>query len=956
MIARKVYLFFAASLLLWGCTLNDEYTPLKNDQNEPLLPCTSVSAPSLEVELTDDAIAGLEAGTLQIPDGYTLSRVFPEDPEFEERHRAFGLHRWYFVSTDGTAPATKASEALQAIPGVLRTEPYIQPEADAISFNDPYAYRQWHLFNDGSLNSKFVSGIDLNVEPVWSEFTGGSNDVIVGVVDTGAEANHPDLQGVVIPAGANGSKSFLGSTSSDPYNITPQRHGTHVAGIIAAINNNGKGVCGIAGGKNGYGGVRILDCQGIAAVEGDSGNPYNAIVWAADHGAVILNNSWNAKYDSESAIPTTTPYTYRLAIDYFVQKAGTDGSGKQTGPMKGGAVFFSAGNNGWSKSQPSMYEKNFSVGALGPAGEATNYTNYGDWVDLCAPGGNGGGTYGSTDIPQIYSTMAGSGYYQMQGTSQAAPCASGVAALIVSYFGGDGFTPDRLREIMINGANTDVPLSHGKNIGPMVDAYGSFLYASGAPMPGPVTDIAAIQTPENNIEVSWTMPRYGKQNVYKNLFLMSKNASLLEDPDPFNLPSGVTVRTIPGRSKTPGAKVSEVIQNPVFDTDYYFTIVSYTARRYVTTGNTVCHIRPRKNSAPVLTSDYYMMASLDHHAKKVFTFKYSDPDGDALDISLTSGSQAAEWKDDGAGTLTLSIDGNGAPAGSYVASVSVSDGICTTEGSVLYTLLPNNQPEIQQDGEMPSAIKYKETASVLMLCCDADKDELTATLDPGSAAAEWTSEGSGAYRLTVRGDAAPAGYYTASISVDDGFGGSASHSVSYYLAGNTIPIVAGAFPDRVLTVGAAETLDLADMFRDPDGDQLTYDIISVEGPLNAQLDGSVLTLTATGPGVGEIRFSATDTYSEPIKDSFRFSAHSTGVKIAEVYPATVTSKLSVQAVSVSQMKVQIYNSTGRCVHSASIKPDPYSPYVINVSGLAPGRYTVVLSGSKGTVKYSILKI
>ena len=145
MIARKVYQFLAASLLLWGCTLNDEYTTLNNDQNEGPIAPVAVSTPSLEVELSDEAIAEFEAGTLALPDGCILSRVFPDDPEFEERHRAFGLHRWYFVSTDGPAPATKASEALQAIPGVLRAEPHIQPEADAISFNDPYAYRQWHL-------------------------------------------------------------------------------------------------------------------------------------------------------------------------------------------------------------------------------------------------------------------------------------------------------------------------------------------------------------------------------------------------------------------------------------------------------------------------------------------------------------------------------------------------------------------------------------------------------------------------------------------------------------------------------------------------------------------------------------------------------------------------------------------------------------------------------------------
>ncbi len=953
--ARVTLFFIVASFIIIGCSLKDEYTTLKNDQISEEFAAIEQKSPSLSIELSDEATAAMERGEFAVPQGYTLERAFPEDPEFEARHRAFGLHRIYNVTIDESISSTKAGEDLLCIPGVLHAEPYLEAEPDAISFNDPYAYRQWHLFNDGSLNAKFSAGADLNVTPVWSEFTGGASNVIVGVVDTGVQADHPDLAGVVLPAGSNGSKSFLNSASSNPYNITPQRHGTHVAGVIAAINNNGRGVCGIAGGKNGAGGVRILDCQAIAATEGDGGNTNSAIVWAADHGAVILNNSWNFKYDNESSVPTTTSLTTRLAIDYFISNAGTDGKGNQTGPMKGGVVFFSAGNDSRTKSQPSMYDGNLSIGAIGPAGESSYYTNYGDWVDLCAPGGSASG-YSNTTDPQIYSTMVGSGYYQMQGTSQASPCAAGVAALIVSYFGGPGFTPDRLKEILINGANTDIPLGHSRNIGPLVDAYGSFLYASNAPMPSAVTDITAVQTPENEVEVSWTMNKYGKQNVYQNLLLMSTDASLLADPDPFSLPSSVTVRRIAGRSKTPGEKVTEVFKGLSFGKDYYFTVVSYTARRYVTSDNTVVHIRPRKNTAPVVSSDYSMPVSLNHHSKKLITFQYSDPDGDDLTLTFSPGSTAAEWKDDGAGTLTLSIDGNGAPAGSYVATADFSDGIATERQAVLYNILPNTNPDIQQEGSLPEFIKYKDVASVLLKCSDAEGDELDATLVPGSAAAQWSQEGPGLYRLTVRGDSAAAGQYTSSISISDGFGGSASQSITYYLTGNHAAEAINGAAEMMITSGTTETLDLKDYFQDSDGDELIFTLLSVEEPISASLEGSMLSFSASEPGVGSIHVSATDGIDTPAEASFRVSAHSPGVKVAEAYPDVVSDKLTIQATSTSQLKVQIYSSTGRCVYSASIKPDPYKPYEVNVSELAPGRYTIVLSSSKGSVKKTIVKI
>ena len=411
----------------------------------------------------------------------SAERVFPEADEFEARHRAAGLHRWYRIQYDPAVAMTKAQADLAALPDVERVE-IPHRIARRTYFNDPDMIEQWHYVNDGKLGPAFKAGIDINVQPVWEEFTTGSSEVIVAVVDGGIDLSHPDLNGVVLPGGSNGSRNFV--PGYDPGTIPPDDHGTHAAGTIGAINNNGIFVSGIAGGHDGKGGVRLMSCVifGGTEEEPESGDEAQALVWAADHGAVIANNSWGYVFDTEedarkqAIIFNNEPSALRSAIDYFIANAGLDADGNQTGPMRGGLVTFAAGNEGWAHDAPAEYEPVIAVGAFGPDGNIADYSNHGPWVDILAPGGSDSDDYTEWVVSIV--TKNNVGY--MVGTSMACPHVSGVAALLVSYFGGPGFTADELKERLLESARYDVINLRGRTFGGgMLDAHAAFLYNPG---------------------------------------------------------------------------------------------------------------------------------------------------------------------------------------------------------------------------------------------------------------------------------------------------------------------------------------------------------------------------------------------------------------------------------------------------------------------------------------------
>ncbi|GAA3302726.1 hypothetical protein GCM10020218_098870 [Dactylosporangium vinaceum] len=263
----------------------------------------------------------------------------------------------------------------------------------------------------------------------WDRST-GSADQIIAVVDTGVDGQHPDLAGRVL-AGYNAitRTAIAAGANSDDYG-----HGSMVAGIAAADTNNGIGVAGVDWN------ARILPVK----VLDQDGNGYDAdiaagIVWAADHGAKVINLSLGG--------PGDTPILHD-AVTYA------------TG--KGSLLVVAAGNSADSEPQyPAAYPEVLAVAATDANGKLTDFSTYGDWVDVAAPG------FGivSTSVPQN-----GYEYFIGDGTSFAAPIVSGVAALMRAN--NPALTPAQLLATIKGTARDAGPRGFDKYFGNgVLDAY-----------------------------------------------------------------------------------------------------------------------------------------------------------------------------------------------------------------------------------------------------------------------------------------------------------------------------------------------------------------------------------------------------------------------------------------------------------------------------------------------------
>ncbi|MBW7454505.1 S8 family peptidase [Paenibacillus sepulcri] len=224
----------------------------------------------------------------------------------------------------------------------------------------------------------------IETEKGWT-LSKGSERVLVAILDTGVQADHPDLQGKTVDG--------INLVSEDDPPEDDVGHGTHVAGIIAANVNNGEGVAGLSW-YNKLMPVKVLDASGA----GSTYTVAQGIIWATDNGAKVINMSLG-NYAEAEFLHDAVKYAY----DHDVVLVAASGNDNTDRP-----------------GYPAAYPEVFGVASTDADGSRSSFSNFGDYIDVAAPGAS------------IASTYPGSQYAALSGTSMASPHVAALAGLIRS--------------------------------------------------------------------------------------------------------------------------------------------------------------------------------------------------------------------------------------------------------------------------------------------------------------------------------------------------------------------------------------------------------------------------------------------------------------------------------------------------------------------------------------------
>lgn len=793
----------------------------------------------------------------------SVSTTFKIGGKFENRQRAEGLHLWFNVTYSEEVPVTKASQSATTCPDILFAEPIYRVATADVEMNDPdFLTYQWHYGNKGDYG--FLPDMDMGLVDAWNQFQiFGNNEVIVAVVDSGVEYTHEDLNpnmwvneaefhGIEgVDDDGNGYKDDIyGYNFVSPDGaINFDSHGTHVAGTIAAANNNGLGVCGIAGGRYpDTPGVRMMALQVLDDKNPDTVSDIVKVYqYAADNGAVILNNSWGYVQKFKNM-----PQADKKAIDYFIKYAGLDEYGNQVGPMKGGIAIFAAGNDAEDLAYPAAYEKVLAVAAIGPKGTAAYYTNYGEWVDVCAPGGDlkVDGRYGG-----IYSTGLNNTYVSMQGTSMACPHVTGIAALVLSASGGPGYTCDDLWDAIIKGTDPSIYDYNPDMVGMlgvgMVNAALSFSSLNVTP-PENVQSLSG-EANANTIYLTADVPADDSGDAYYYHVYYSKEEINTENLSAYASQDFAVAR----QELLDNGMRRFCITGLEFETEYHFAVLAGDFAGNKSSVPCQTSVRTNANDLPVITATREGKKELKPGETTSYVFTAADPN----DFH----------------TVICSFD----------------------EGNT--------------------------------------KEVSFATLVDGS------------YHVKIDASKMEGGEYSCAFVAQDQYGGTSRYDIPFKIISNTAPEqISEIQPVTIVGVGETASIDLGQYFTDPDGDALTYKAtVSDKSVANAAVSGGNLTVTAVAVGTATVTITAADPSGEAINAEVAVTVKEV-LKQYSIYPNPVVDIMNIESAKECKGKVQLYSATGQRVYQTDVQLNPFEPFKADLSGIAPGRYTLVIEPAEGS--------
>lgn len=472
---------------------------------------------NLSAKLTGDTDGKILGGSLlvrmDVPEGTDVAsllegtgvkevvpalKVMPKNIKVAQK---YGLLQWYELKFDesvrpqeiaGKVAAEPAVRAVQYNSVLERVGSDMNIEADMtamtkaggdLPFNDPMLSDQWNLINTGdkAIAATAVAGADVGVKDAWS-LCAGDPRIVVAVFDEGVRVSHDDLKDAmwVNPGETSNGKDDDNNGYADDingYNFAEGKsrpsasyghdHGTHVAGTIAAVNNNGKGVSSIAGGTGNKDGVRIMSCQIFKEGSKTADQTVaEAFIYAADNGACIAQCSYGSVGGSilsdsdyiNGIEGKTQPASFEhAALQYFMDPENSNCDALETNI----AVFAAGNDSGPASSYPGALPFCISVTAFGPDFLPGGYSNRGPGCDIAAPGGDPWlAPVLSNEAPcMVLSTGitsgGGAGYVYKYGTSMACPHVSGVVALGMSYALqlGRKFTREEFTSMLLTSVN-----------------------------------------------------------------------------------------------------------------------------------------------------------------------------------------------------------------------------------------------------------------------------------------------------------------------------------------------------------------------------------------------------------------------------------------------------------------------------------------------------------------------